>query len=126
MTIAYWCVFASILLPLLFTAIAKFTGGDYLPKDNLAPRDFLDRLDGYRKRANWAQQNTHESIPAFMAATIIAHQIGGDQNLIDMLAMAYVGLRVVYGFVYMANIGLLRTVIWTLGVLCTLGMFFTV
>ena len=60
-----------------------------------------------------------------MAATIIAHQIGGDQNLIDMLAMTYIGLRVVYGFVYMANIGLLRTVIWTLGVLCTLGMFFT-
>lgn len=125
MTIAYWCVFISILLPLLYTAIAKFSGGDYKPKHNLAPRAFLASLEGYRQRANWTQLNTHESIPAFMAAVIIAHQIGGDQSLIDMLAVSYIVLRLIYGVLYMANVGLLRTVAWSLSLACILGMFFT-
>jgi len=124
MTVAYWCVFAAILLPLLFTALAKFTGR-YGPKANLAPREYLEGLDGFRKRANWAQLNTHESIPAFMAAVIIAHQMQGDQAMIDGLAISYIVLRIVYGFLYMANKGFLRTLVWSAALLCTLGMFFT-
>jgi len=126
MTIAYWCVFTAILLPLLYTAIAKFSGGDYLPKNNLAPRLFLNGLEGFRQRANWTQMNTHESIPAFMAAVIIAHQIGGDQSLIDGLAIAYIISRLVYGVLYMMDLGILRTLVWTVSLLCILGMFFTV
>jgi len=125
MTIAYWCVFISILLPTAYTGIAKFGGRGYQAKDNLAPREFLERLKGFRKRANWVQMNTHESIPAFMAATIIAHQIGGDQNMIDALAVAYIVLRLIYGLLYMANMGIQRTVVWTLALMCILGMFFT-
>ena len=125
MTIAYWCVFVAILLPLLYTAIAKFSGGDYQPKHNLAPRAFLNSLDGFRQRANWTQLNTHESIPAFMASVIIAHQIGGEQSMIDMLAVAYIVLRLIYGALYMMNKGLPRTFVWSLSLLCILGMFFT-
>ena len=125
MTIAYWCVFVAILLPVMFTGIAKFSGPGYKPKHNLAPRAFLNDLQGYRQRANWAQMNTFESIPGFMAAVIIAHQIGGDQTLIDGLAISYIALRVIYGALYLANKGLPRTIIWTLGVGCILGLFFT-
>lgn len=124
MTLAYWCVFAAILLPLVFTASAKFTGR-FTPKDNLNPREYLEGLSGFRKRAHWAQLNTFESIPAFMAAVIIAHQIGGDQAMIDGLAIAYIALRLAYGFLYMANIGLLRTLVWGAALACILAMFFT-
>lgn len=125
MTIAYWCVFFAILMPLIFTGIAKFSGRGFLLKDNLAPREFLDRLEGARKRANWTQMNTHESIPGFMAAVVIAHQMNGDQNLIDILAVSYIVLRLLYGALYIANKGMMRTVIWALGLLCTLALFFT-
>ncbi len=125
MTIAYWCVFAAILMPVLFTGIAKFTGTGFKPKDNLAPRDFLSKLDGYRQRANWTQMNTHESIPGFMAAVVIAHQMQGDQSMIDLLAVSYIVLRLVYGFLYMANLGVLRTLAWAGAVACILGLFFT-
>lgn len=125
MTIAYWCVFFAILMPLIFTCIAKFAGKGYLPKDNLAPREFLERLEGPRKRASWAQMNMQESGPAFMAAVIIAHQINGDQTLIDMLAVSYIVLRLAYGALYIANKGMQRTVVWTLALLCTLALFFT-
>ncbi len=125
MTIAYWCVFTAILMPVMFTGIAKFAGKGYEPQDNLAPREFLARLQGFRQRANWVQMNTHESIPGFMAAVIIAHQMQGEQNMIDLLAVGYIVLRLIYGVLYMANIGMPRTVIWTLGVACILGLFFT-
>lgn len=125
MTQAYWCVFIAILLPVFFTSIAKFSGPGYKPKHNLAPRKFLESLDGYRQRANWVQLNTHESIPGFMAAVIIAHQIQGDQAMIDLLAISYIVLRLIYGVLYLANKGLARTVVWSLGVVCILGLFFT-
>jgi len=124
MTIAYWCVFIAILLPLLFTFIAKFTGR-YGPKANLAPREYLEGLNGFRKRANWAQMNTLESIPGFMAAVIIAHQIGGQQQSIDTLAVSYIFLRMVYGFLYIANKGILRSIVWTMALMCILALFFT-
>ncbi|MAA71316.1 MAG: hypothetical protein CL679_06270 [Bermanella sp.] len=124
MTNAYWCVFVAILLPLLFTALAKFTG-NFGPRANLAPREYLENLSGFRKRANWAQLNTLESIPGFMAAVIIAHQMQGDQAMIDTLAITYIVLRVVYGILYMANQGILRTLAWGGALACILGMFFT-
>lgn len=124
MTLAYWCVFVAILLPLVFTFIAKFTG-PYGPKANLAPREYLNSLDGFRKRSNWAQLNTLESIPGFMAAVIIAHQVGGDQSSIDTLAVSYIVLRLIYGVFYLANKGLLRTLAWTGALACILGLFFT-
>jgi len=60
-----------------------------------------------------------------MAAVIIAHQIGGEQSTIDMLAVSYIVLRLIYGVLYMANKGMLRTAVWSLSLLCILGMFFT-
>jgi uncharacterized MAPEG superfamily protein len=124
MTTAYWCVFIAILMPVLFTGLAKFTGG-FMPKDNHAPRPFLDKLSGWRQRSNWVQQNTFESIPGFMAAVIIAHQMGGNQDNIDMLAISYIIIRIVYGILYIADVALLRTIAWSLGVACILGLFFT-
>jgi uncharacterized MAPEG superfamily protein len=124
MTAAYWCVFIAILMPVFFTGLAKFTGG-FRPKDNHAPRAYLDKLSGWRQRSNWAQQNTFESIPGFMAAVIIAHQMGGNQENIDMLAISYIIIRIVYGVLYIADIALIRTLAWALGVACILGLFFT-
>ena len=125
MTIAYWCVFVSILMPTAFTLIAKMTSKDYGFKANHHPRDFLESLSGFRKRAHWVQLNTFESIPAFMAAVIIAHQQSGNQSHIDMLAMAYIALRIVYGVLYIADLALLRSFAWTASLFMILAQFFT-
>lgn len=123
MTLAYWCVFIAILMPFAFTGLAKFTG-NFQPKHNHSPRQFLDGLTGWRQRSNWVQQNMFESIPAFMAAVIIAHQTGGNQENIDMLAISYIIIRIIYGALYIADIALMRTLAWTLGLICTLALFF--
>jgi uncharacterized MAPEG superfamily protein len=124
MTTAYWCVIVAILMPVLFTGLAKFTSG-FRPKDNHNPRAYLAKLSGWRQRSNWAQQNTFESIPGFMAAVVIAHQMGGNQDNIDMLAVGYIIIRIVYGALYIADYALLRSAVWGLGVACIIGLFFT-
>ncbi|KZX83621.1 hypothetical protein A3717_34005, partial [Alcanivorax sp. HI0013] len=93
MTLAYWCVLAAIFLPYLNTALAKFQGG-FGPKQNHNPREFLETLEGSRKRAHWAQQNSFEVTPAFAAAVIIAHLVQtAPQGTIDGIALAFVVSR---------------------------------
>jgi uncharacterized MAPEG superfamily protein len=111
-------------MPTLFAGLAKFSSG-FRPKDNHNPREYLTKLTGWQQRANWAQQNTIESIPAFMAAVVIAHQMGGNQATIDMLAISYIIIRVAYGVLYIADAALLRSVAWGAGVACTIALFFT-
>lgn len=123
MTTAYWCVIAAILMPVMIAGLAKFTSG-FKPKDNHNPREYLNKLTGWQQRANWAQQNTFESIPGFLAAVIIAHQMGGNQASIDMLAVSYIVIRIIYAALYIADIALLRTLAWVAGVACTIALFF--
>ena len=68
MTTAYWCVLAAALVPYFTVAVAK-SKGDF---DNAAPRDWLARQEGFRKRALWAHQNAFEAFGPFAAAVIIA------------------------------------------------------
>lgn len=122
MTIAYWCVLAAILLPYIWTGVAKFTSG-FRPRDNHNPREYLEKLEGPAKRAHWAQLNTFESIPGFMAAVIIAHLAGAPQSTIDAIAVTYIGLRLVYGVLYITDKARLRSLVWAGGVACIVALF---
>lgn len=122
MTIAYWCVLAAILLPYIWTGVAKFTSG-FRPRDNHNPREYLERLEGPAKRAHWAQLNTFESIPGFMAAVIIAHLAGAAQPTVDAIAVTYIGLRLAYGVLYITDKARLRSLVWAGGVACIVALF---
>lgn len=122
MTTAYWCVLAAIILPYVWVSIAKFTSGFRLG-DNHNPREYLEKLQGPAKRAHWTQLNTFESIPGFMAAVIIAHLAGAPQAQVDALAIAYIGLRVLYGVLYIADQALLRSLVWAAGLGCVVALF---
>lgn len=122
MTIAYWCVLAAILLPYIWTGVAKFTSG-FRPRDNHNPREYLDRLEGPAKRAHWAQLNTFESIPGFMAAVIIAHLAAAPQVTVDAIAVTYIGLRLLYGVLYITDKARLRSLVWAGGVACIVALF---
>ena len=120
MTLAYWCVLAAALMPFLFTGIAKFSGGRY---NNYSPREFLEKQEGFRKRAHWAQLNSFEAFPMFAAAVIIAHLTGAEQDYINTLAIAFIGIRIVYGAMYLANLAALRTLVWAAGLACVSALF---
>src|SRR5690554_4529776 len=119
MTIAYWCVLAAIVLPYIFSLIAK-SAGRY---NNFSPREFLEKQEGYHKRAHWVQLNSYEAFPAFAAAVIIAHLCMVSQNTIDALAIGFIVARVLYGIAYLANKAALRSLVWGVGFACVIALF---
>ena len=123
MTIAFWCVLAGALMPLLWTAYAKFTGAGFRPRDNYNPREFLEALEGARKRAHWAQLNSFEAFPPFAAAVVVNHLAGGGGTTVDLLALAWVGLRLAYGALYIADRASLRSLAWFLATACWVAIF---
>ena len=123
MTIAYWCVFFAAYLPLVWTSLAKLTGKKFGDAENRAPREYLEGLSGWRKRAHWAQLNAFEAFPPFAAAVIIAHLQQVAQSRIDGLALAFVVLRVLHGVFYITDSGYPRTAVWFSAVGCVIALF---
>lgn len=119
MTYAYWYLLILIFLPYFFTALAKVAPGF----DNTKPREFLESLEGWRKRSHWVQLNSFEIFPAFASAVIIAHQLKAPQSQIDMIALIFLILRVLYGFFYLFNKSTLRTASWLCSLACVVGLF---
>jgi uncharacterized MAPEG superfamily protein len=109
MHVSYICVLVAAFLPLLFTAIAKLL---HLREfDNRSPREFQARLSGTALRAHWAHLNSFEAFPPFAAGVLAAQQMAAPQGRIDMLAIAFVVLRLAYGACYLADLATLRSVV---------------
>jgi len=119
MTVAYWCVLAAAVLPIVWAGVAKSERSF----DNNSPREWLARLHGWRLRANWAQANAWEAFAPFAAAVIIAHLAGARQATVDLLALVFIGARVAHGLLYVADQAMLRTIVWTIGYGCVVGLF---
>jgi uncharacterized MAPEG superfamily protein len=120
MTIAYWCVLAAALLPYLTVGPAKAVKSF----DNHAPREWEARLTGWRVRAYWAHLNGFEAFPPFAAGVIVAHLAGAPQGRVDVLAVAFVASRIVYGAMYYADWATARSIVWTAGMACVVALFF--
>ena len=127
-TVAYWCLLAAALLPIVCAALAKWgmfsvpaRQGGY---DNNNPRAWLARQTDWRARANSAQANTFEALPFFFAAVIIAHQLQASQIRLDVFAFAFVVLRIAYVIMYVADMAKSRSVVWFLALLVNVGILF--
>lgn len=112
-----YLILIACLLPYVFTVIAKKTAG-FKGRDNQNPRDFLAKTTGLAARANAAQQNSFESLPLFIAAILMAEYMVVPQTVIMTFGIAYIVLRIVYGICYLANWATLRSIVWTLSLLC--------
>ena len=127
-TVAYGCVLVAALLPILCAGIAKSgmfgkpsAQGGY---DNHDPRAWLAQQRDWRARANAAQANSFEAMPFFIGAVIIAHQLGAGQTPLDILALGWIFLRLLYILLYVADQAMLRSGVWTLALLVNVGILF--
>jgi uncharacterized MAPEG superfamily protein len=127
-TVAYWCVLIAALLPLACAWLAKSGGLGKSRKqggfDNSDPRGWLARQTDWQARANAAQANSFEALPFFIGAVIIAHQLGAPQTLLDILALVFITLRVIYIAMYVAGLPTVRSAIWGLALLVNIAILF--
>ena len=127
-TVAYWCVLIAALLPFVCAWLAKSPGfrkprreGGF---DNHDPRSWLAGQTDWQARANAAQANSFEALPFFIGAVVIAHQLQAPQALLDILAVVFVTLRIIYIPMYVAGFPTIRSAIWALALLVNIGILF--
>lgn len=119
MTTALWMVLVAAILPYLWAILAKSARG----YDNHAPRAQLATATGWRKRADWAQQNAFEAFAPFAAAVVIAHLLIGPSMRADALASGFIAFRLLHGVLYMLDKATLRSLAWVGGFSCVIGLF---
>ncbi len=128
MTLANYCLIIAAVLPIVCAGLAKSRGfgksrrdGGY---DNHEPRAWLSRQTGWQARANAAQANSFEALPLFYAGVLAAQQMQLNQGRIDLLAISFIVLRLVYIGLYLANVAALRSLAWVAGMGVCIAMFF--
>ncbi|SDK49506.1 MAPEG family protein [Microbulbifer yueqingensis] len=120
MSVALWCLLVAVLMPYLFTVIAKASGqGRY---DNRAPRRYLEAQEGLAQRADWAQRNSFEALPVFAAAVLAAMVAGVAEQWLAGLSLAFIGLRVIYGACYLCDWHAARSTFWFASYGCCLAL----
>jgi uncharacterized MAPEG superfamily protein len=122
MTIAEWCVFASLMLYILSIASVKWLRfGNF---DNSKPRDPTFYESPFAARVLGAHQNGIEAFPFFAAAILLAEFRACPQNLINELAVLFVIVRIAYVFTYIGNRPTLRSILWSIGFAINIAIFF--
>ena len=122
MTVAEYCIFACVAIYLLTIVSVKRSGsGQY---DNSNPRDPAFYEDAIRARALGAHQNGIEAFPFFAVAVLLAEFRAAPQNLINELAVLFVIVRIAYVFTYIGNRPRLRSILWNLGFVINIAIFF--
>ena len=127
-TFAYWCLLVAALLPICCAWLAK-SGTFGKPRkdggyDHHDQRAWMARQKDWRARANAAQANSFEALPFFMGAVIVAHQLGAAQARLDILAFVWIVLRVIYVVMYVADLPMVRSAVWTLALIVNIGILF--
>ena len=122
MTVAEYCVFGCVALYLLTIVPVKWIGfRDY---DNSKPRNPAFYQDAIRARALGAHQNGIEAFPFFATAVLLAEFRAAPQNLINELAVLFLIVRIAYVFTYLGNRSRLRSILWNIGFVINIAIFF--
>ena len=120
MSIAYWCILIAAVLPFICVGFAKSGAPGYNNKD---PRGWVAKQDGYRVRNAYnAHLNAFEAFPTFAAGVLMAQFAGVDPDHVNLLAVAFIGFRVLHGVFYLAAIALMRSLAWMGGFACAIGL----
>jgi uncharacterized MAPEG superfamily protein len=126
MTTAKWCLLIACFLPVLTALMPKVhslkLSADKGKYDNNQPRQWAATLGGWQQRAMAAHANGFEILPLFVGALLFAQLGHMEQSRIDLLALGFVVLRLLYIALYLLNLGTLRTLVWTAGVGCCIAL----
>jgi uncharacterized MAPEG superfamily protein len=124
MTTLIICLFIASLLPFIAkipVVIAMHKMGGY---NNNHPRDQQAKLTGFGARAFAAHQNAFESLLIFSPAVLLAIATQNTGVFIEQLAITHIVARVLYNIVYLINIGVIRSLIWGVGIMSSFTIIY--
>jgi uncharacterized MAPEG superfamily protein len=124
MTTLIICLFIASLLPFIAkipVAIAMGKMGGY---NNNHPRDQQAKLTGFGARAFAAHQNAFESLLIFSPAVLLAIATQNTGVFIEQLAITHIVARVLYNIAYLMNIGVIRSLIWGVGIISSFTIIY--
>jgi len=120
MSIAYWCILIAAVMPFVWVGVAKSGAPGYNNKD---PRGWVAKQDAFRVRNAYnAHLNAFEAFPTFAAGVLMAQFAGVDPGHANLLAMAFIGFRILHGVFYIAAKAAIRSVVWMGGFACTVAL----
>ncbi|MBA6287945.1 MULTISPECIES: MAPEG family protein [unclassified Colwellia] len=124
MTTLIICLFIATLLPFIAkipVAIAMHNMGGY---NNNHPRAQQAKLTGFGARAFAAHQNAFESLLIFAPAVLLAIATQNTGVFIEQLAITHIVARVLYNIAYLMNIGVIRSLIWGVGIMSSFTIIY--
>ena len=105
--------------PFLVVAWGRFQIG----YDPARPRAMFDKLPDYAQRATWAHQNSFEALTIYGLAALMAYATGVDSDWAKIAGIAFLVARLFYSVFYIANIALLRSLMFAIGSLAGWTLF---
>ena len=124
MTTLIICLFIAAILPYF----AKIPVANAMNKlggyDNNHPRAQQAELTGFGARAFAAHQNAFESLVIFAPAVLLAIATQNTGAFIEQLAITHVVARVLYHIAYLINIGVIRSLIWAVGIISAFAIIY--
>lgn len=123
MNIAFLCVVIASVMPFMLSASARVGAiSSGMTFDNHHPRQSAEQLTGWSQRLDWAQRNALETLPMFIGAVLMASHARVPQSTIDLWAMLYVAIRVIYAACYFFDLAALRSMVWAASMLVVLRL----
>lgn len=124
MTIPFWTlVFASFAPFIWFGLSVPHRTRQFGSRDDNHPRQQQAKLEGLGARLVAAQNNAFEALALYAPAVIVAHIAGADAGHSTILALVWVGARLLHGVFYAMDKAPLRTLAFTVGLLSTVGFY---
>lgn len=122
MTILISCLFIAAILPYIAKAPVAYAMNKLGGYDNNHPRAQQSKLTGFGARALAAHQNAFESLIVFSAAILTAIATQTINDTIALLAITHIIARILYNLLYLYNVGTLRSIVWAIGLGCSLAI----
>ncbi|GHE92182.1 MAPEG family protein [Thalassotalea profundi] len=117
-----WCLFISILLPMLSKGPVGYAQNKLGRYDNKNPRSQQATLTGFGARALAAHQNAFEALIMFAPAILLAIATNNTGKIIEQLAVVHIISRLCYHILYLLNWSTLRSIVWFIGLGTTLAI----
>jgi uncharacterized MAPEG superfamily protein len=110
---------ASLWIP--YVVVQVMTNGPLIPDNYVDPKPRT--LPFWGQRADRAYLNAVETFAPFAALVLVVQACGKADAITGFWAISYFWLRVAHAVVYLAGWPYIRTLIFTLGWICVVGLF---